>query len=206
MSDQDDNHDFEKIRVKWEFFKLHANQRVTFFRFFIGLVVALFIAYFYILDHLQDCHGTRFLHICLLFTGIGISAISYMFYSLDLRNFELISNAKNALPEILDLSKNDARLYNTHRQIFKCAFYVTICLGILLFSLGCFKYGYDLSRYESTACLSTDKELKCNCQCGSKFESSVPSTASKKDTDTCNTSPPTKPNNTELEMHFPLPN
>lgn len=50
MSDQGDDGNFDEKRLVWEFFKLQANQRLIFFRFIIGLLVALFVSYFYIYE------------------------------------------------------------------------------------------------------------------------------------------------------------
>lgn len=79
MVDQDDDNKFDAQRLRWEFFKLHANQRLTFFRYYIGLLVTSFVAYFYIYDHLRGCQGTLFFYICLIITGIIISSITTLF-------------------------------------------------------------------------------------------------------------------------------
>jgi hypothetical protein len=187
VSDQDEDNDFAKNRIKWEFFKLHANQRLTFFRFYIGLVVALFVAYFYILDHMNNCHGTHFLHFCLLCAGAGICSISWMFNSLDLRNVELIENVKNVLPEIKGLSKNDPKNARGHRMIFKVAFMVIFFVGVFLIGLSFFKYGYDISRCASTfseTCPITSHDNKCLEPLECKNGSSVTTEKTIKDADT----------------------
>ena len=143
MANQDDNNVFDNHRIQWEFFKLHANQRLTFFRYYIGLLVAIFVAYFYVYDHLKDCHGTLFLYICLILAGLSISMISYLFYSIDLRNVELIENAKKALKEIEYLSNNNSKIAFKHKKIFGVVFTVTIITGILLSIIGGYKLGLD---------------------------------------------------------------
>lgn len=174
MSEQDDNDDFEKNRIKWEFFKLHANQRLTLFRYYIGLLLALFVAYFYVYDHLKCCQGSLFLYICLILAGLSISIISAMFYYIDSRNVELIDNAKKALKEIDNLSNNNPRIAFQHKRIFGVVFLVTFSVGILLFFLGGFKLGLDYGSCQTPACQSNSSEEKPHIQPSTNPKSGQP--------------------------------
>lgn len=143
MTNQDDNNSFNIKRLRWEFFKLHANQRLTFFRYYIGLLVTSFVAYFYIYDHLRDCHGTLFLYICLIITGIIISCITALFCYIDKRNIELIENAIKSSDEIEKLSNNNPEIAFKHKKIFRVAFFATFTSGLILSILGGYKLGLD---------------------------------------------------------------
>jgi hypothetical protein len=144
VSDRDDETNaFDKDRIKWEFFKLHANQRLTFFRYFIGLLVALFVAYFYVYDHIKCGQGTLFMYWCLILTGLGISILSAMFYFLDSRNVELIDKVKDSVPIINELSFNNEHIAYKHKQIFGIFFFMAFVLGLILFFLGGYKLGLD---------------------------------------------------------------
>lgn len=140
---QNDDNIFDAQRLRWEFFKLHANQRLTFFRYYIALLVASFVAYFYIYDHLRNCHGTIFLYICLILSGLIISCITVLFCYIDKRNRELIENAKKSLDEIKKLSNNNPEIAIKHNKIFSFAFFVTFTIGIILSIAAGFKLGLD---------------------------------------------------------------
>lgn len=189
MSKHDDEDDFDKNRIKWEFFKLHANQRLTFFRYYIGFLLALFVAYFYVYDHLKFCQGSLFLYICLILAGLSISIISAMFYFIDSRNIELIDNAKEALKEIDNLSNNNPRIAFKHKRIFVVVFLVTFSVGILLFFLGGFKLGLDLCQcppLTSQVCSSDTNKENCTDPYKKKTEAS---TGKKQEVESMNVKP-----------------
>lgn len=141
--------DFEKHRIKWEFFKLHANQRLTLFRFYIGVVVALFVAYFYLYDHLITCRGTHFLYICVILAGLSIALMSYLFYQIDLRNVELINNAKNTIDELKELSANEPMNSYTHKQLFRMVFFASMIVGMILIIPAGYRYYYCIKKCRS---------------------------------------------------------
>lgn len=83
-------------RYAWQYFEIHANQRLTTFNFYITLSTLLATGMFatFSKDFTYPQIG--------VFAGALLMSLSIVFWRLDRRNRELIKNAENALRAIED--------------------------------------------------------------------------------------------------------
>jgi len=74
----------------WNYFQLHASQRLTTFKFYITISTIVFTGYVAIL-------GVSFSPILAILFGLILSLLSFIFWKLDSRNKQLIKNVEEAL-------------------------------------------------------------------------------------------------------------
>jgi len=133
----------------WEFFKLHAKQRIMLFRFYITLTIALIIGFFYLYS-LTSPEKTIFTYLALIGSSLGLLFITMIFCRLDKRNKELLDNTKELFLKIDDrfkLKTNQSFLklckhqncLNTHQTLFKLYFFAIYIVGIALVIASVFK-------------------------------------------------------------------
>ncbi|MGJ0298450.1 hypothetical protein NG744_05765 [Aliarcobacter cryaerophilus] len=104
MSNQEIND--KQLALVWEYFKLHAEQRLKTFHFYI-IIITLLVGS--ALTILKDKEYTFF-----IFIGILMSFFSFIFWRLDIRNKELINMAEE---EIITLEKEfDAKVFTKDKE------------------------------------------------------------------------------------------
>ncbi len=74
----------------WDYFQLHASQRLTTFNFYIVISTAIATGYIVTL-------GVSSIPVLAILLGFTISLLSFIFWKLDVRNKLLIKNAEEAL-------------------------------------------------------------------------------------------------------------
>lgn len=89
----------------WNYFNIHASQRLTTFNFFITISTLIGTGIFAALyEKMSNYYVSAFL-------SIGLMSFSFIFWKLDVRNRELIKNSESALKEIekyfCELSENN---------------------------------------------------------------------------------------------------
>lgn len=98
--------DDDQIRYKyaWDWFKYHANQRLTAFHFFLIILSAIIIGYANTIEKMP-----------IISFGISMLGIvvPFVFYVLDIRNEELVNCGRHALDELekqlnVKIRENDA--------------------------------------------------------------------------------------------------
>lgn len=90
------NHkDFNIRQYAWDYFQLHAEQRLKTFEFYI--VIATVLLSGYVISLKED----NLIHIGIVI-GILLIVLSFVFWKLDVRNKQLIKNAEQALKTIED--------------------------------------------------------------------------------------------------------
>lgn len=129
----------------YRFFELHANQRMTLFKYFITIITALLLSYFYIFFEIISKANsfTHFNYIIFIFNGMFIYFISNAFNKLDKRNEELINKAKDQSKILMELSDCKNQI-TTHSTILTWIFRVSLFLGCFLTAAAIFKYVYDI--------------------------------------------------------------
>lgn len=134
----------------WNYFSLHAEQRLKTFHFFIALSAVIYGAIFTILKDLNN--GMYIIPVVMLQTFL-----SFIFWKLDQRNRELIKHAENTLKfiekstakdddEILNLfsteeentiRKNETRIYCSYSRCFNLVF---LAFGVGGWVIGALSY------------------------------------------------------------------
>ena len=92
----------------WNYFKLHASQRLIAFNFYIVISTAIAAGYLFTIES----SSTPILAIIFSFT---ISLLSFVFWKLDVRNKQLINNAEKALKYLETLTHTQC---NTNESNF----------------------------------------------------------------------------------------
>ena len=82
----------EELTYAWNYFQLHAEQRLKTFNFYIVIMTLLIGAGYTLLSTQYSC--------IIVFIGGLISFFSFIFWKLDIRNKELIYNSEECLREI----------------------------------------------------------------------------------------------------------
>jgi hypothetical protein len=135
-------------KYAWDYFAVHAAQRLTTFQFYITLCTALVGGYLVLIAN-KDTRSIAWV------IGVLLMLLSHVFYKLDVRTRELIKNAERALdrldaaqnlPEEPDGSPNRLRVIavddfacaSAKKQILfgrysysKCFRVVFVCFGII---------------------------------------------------------------------------
>ncbi len=91
----------DKREYAWEYFKLHAGQRMALFNFFVVISAILTAGLAATLKKECDCQVFGF------FLSVGMMLISFVFWKLDQRVAYLIKHAEAALKAIEDSLKED---------------------------------------------------------------------------------------------------
>jgi hypothetical protein len=79
----------------WNYFSLHAQQRISVFQYFVTIETALFGGAFFAVQN-SSTQGMR----PLALVGVFITILAFVFWKIDQRTRELIKNAENALIEV----------------------------------------------------------------------------------------------------------
>jgi hypothetical protein len=82
------------LEYAWQYFELHAKQRIAVFNFYI--VVAGFLT----TTIAASFSETKHMHLVGIVLGITLSVMSFIFWKLDTRTKALIKNSENALKRI----------------------------------------------------------------------------------------------------------
>ncbi len=90
MENFDKQHISDQRNYLWNYFQLHASQRLTTFKFYITISTIVFTGYVAIL-------GASFIPILAIPLGLILGLLSAIFWKLDSRNKQLIKNAEEAL-------------------------------------------------------------------------------------------------------------
>ena len=129
-----------EIGLVWEYFKVHAEQRLKTFHFYIIIITLLIGSAFTLLKDKE--------YIFFILIGFLTSFFSFIFWRLDIRNKELINNAENELIKLeenfsIELFKKDKKITES-RKInlgfsfnFNLVFLLFGFIGISIFFLTC---------------------------------------------------------------------
>ena len=80
----------DQSQYVWNYFQLHASQRLITFNFYIVISTAIATGYMVTL-------GVSSISVLAILLGFTISLLSFIFWKLDVRNKQLIKNAEEAL-------------------------------------------------------------------------------------------------------------